>query len=73
MSYNIALKFKNNIAPGSSGFTGAFYKAFWPTLKLSVRDTIKAIFINNELPESLCFGIANIIPKGNKDCRHLSN
>ncbi len=26
-------KTKNNIAPGSLGFTGAFYKAFWSSLK----------------------------------------
>ena len=66
-------KTKNNIAPGSSGFTGAFYKAFWATLKYLVLSTINAIFISNELPESLRFGIINIIPKGTKDPRHLSN
>ena len=66
-------KTKNNIAPGSSSFTGAFYKAFWSTLKTLVFKPINAIFVSNELPSSLHFGIVNIIPKGSKDQRHLSN
>ena len=64
---------KNNIAPGFSGFTGAFYKTFWSSLKYLVHKTINAIYDSNELPESLHFGIVNIIPKGNKDRRHLTN
>ena len=60
-------KTKNNISPGSSGFTGAIYKAFWSSLKYPVHKTINAIYDSNELPEFLCFGIVNIIPKGNKD------
>merc|ERR1712239_63499 len=66
-------KTKNNIAPGSSGFTGAFYKAFWLPLKTIVYRAINAIYDNNMLPESLRFGIVNIIPKGSKDQRHLAN
>ena len=66
-------KTKNNIAPGSSVFTGAFYKVFWSSLKYLVHKTINAIYDSNELPESLCFGIVNIIPKGNKDHKHLTN
>ena len=64
---------KNNIAPGSSGFTGAFYKAFWSSLKTLVFKTIKATFVSNHLPSSLCLGIVNIIPKGVKDQRQLTN
>ena len=66
-------KTRNNIGPGSSGFTGAFYKAFWSSLKYLVHKTINAIFVSNEIPESLHFRIVNIIPKGNKDHRHLTN
>ena len=66
-------KTKNNIAPGSSGFTGAFYKAFWPVLKYIVHKTINAIYSNDKIPDSLRFGIINIIPKEQKDQRHLSN
>ena len=64
---------KNNIGPGSSGFTGAFYKAFWPEIKYIVHKTINFIHHDNELPDSLRFGIVNKIPKGQKDQRHLSN
>ena len=66
-------KTRNNIAPGSSGFSGAFYKAFWPELKHTVHLAINSIYYDNELPESLRFGIVHIIPKGQKDQRHLSN
>ena len=66
-------KNKNNIAPSSSGFSGAFYKAFWPKLKYIVHKTINFIHHDNELPDSLRFGIVNKIPKGQKDQRHLSN
>ena len=61
----------NNIAPGSSGFTGVFYKVFWPTFKTF--KTINAIFVSNQLLSSLRFGIVKIIPKGSKDQRHLTN
>ena len=66
-------KKQKNIAPGSSGLTGAFYKAFWSTLKTLVFKTIYAIFVSNQLPTSLCFGILTIILKGIKDQRHLTN
>ena len=66
-------KNKNNIAPGSLGFSGAFYKAFWPELKYIVHITINSIYYDNELPDSFHFGIEHIIPKGQKYQRHLSN
>ena len=66
-------KTKNNIAPGSSGFLGAFYKAFWPELKCIVRKKINSIYYDNELLDSLRLGILHIIPKGKKDQRHFSN
>ena len=56
-------KTKNNIATGSSGFSGAFYKAFWPELKHIVYQTINSIYHDNELPDSLRFGKIYIIPK----------
>ena len=59
-------KNKNNIAPSSSGFSGAFYKAFWPEFKYIVHKTINSIYHDNELPDSLRFGIVHIIPKGQK-------
>ncbi len=74
MRLNFVLqKTKYNIAPGSSGFTGAFYKTFWNTLKTLVYKTINAIYDSNMLSESIRFGIENIIPKGSKDQRLLTN
>ena len=70
---NCLKKTKNNIAPGSSGFTGAFYKAFWSTLKYVVHSTINAIFQSNQLPDFLLFGIVHIFPKGLKDQQLLAN
>merc|ERR1712082_527149 len=58
---------------GSSGFTGALYKTFWSPLKIIVYKIINEIYKNNMLPESLRFGIVNIIPKGSKDQRLLAN
>ena len=46
-------KTRNNIASGTSGFSGAFYKAFWPELKHTVHLAINSIYYDNELPESL--------------------
>ena len=69
---NFVLK-KQRIIPGSSGFTEAFYKAFWPALKYIVHETINAIYDDDELPDSLCFDIVKIIPKEQKDQRQLSN
>ena len=66
-------KDKKNIAPGPPGFTGTFYKAFWSVLKHIVHKTINSIYDDNELTDSLQFGIVNIILKGQKDQRHLSN
>ena len=37
-------KTKSNIDPGSSGFTDAFYKAFWSSLKNLIFKTINAIY-----------------------------
>ena len=42
-------------------------------MKYIVHKTINSIYDDNELPDSLRFGIVNIIPKGQKDQRHLSN
>merc|ERR1712082_303480 len=45
----------------------------WISLKTLVYKTINAIYDSNILPESLRFGIVDIIPKGDKDRRLLTN
>ncbi len=49
-------KTRNNVAPGSSGFTGAFYKVFWVDLKGLVLLTIHNIFDGSTLPVSQRYG-----------------
>ena len=49
------------------------YKAFCSELTHIVHKTMNSIYHDNELPDSLRFGIVHIIPKGQKDQRHLSN
>ena len=55
---------KNNVAPGSSGFTNEFYKYFWPYLGTLVKkyaDHCKKFEIVQRL------GVLNLLPKGEKD------
>ena len=66
-------KTKNNVAPGTTGFTNEFYKFFWRDLKIFVINSVEYSFENNRLSASKSLGIINIIPKGDKDKRYLSN
>ena len=66
-------KTKNNVAPGSTGFTNEFFKFFWRDLKHFVVKSVKYSFENNKLSASKSLGIISIIPKGDKDKRFLSN
>ena len=42
-------KTKNNVSPGSSGFTNEFYKFFWRDLKFFVINAVDYAFENNRL------------------------
>ena len=42
-------KTKNNVSPGSSGFTNDFYKFFWRDLKQFVVRAVDFAFDNNRL------------------------
>ena len=66
-------KCKNNVAPGSSGFTFDFYKFFWRDLKQFIIRAVDFSFENNRLSVSQRLGIISIIPKGDKDKRYLKN
>ena len=70
---NYLKKCKNNVAPGSSGFTFDFYKFFWRDLKIFIIKSIDHAFENNRLSVSQSLGIISIIPKGEKDKRFLRN
>ena len=66
-------KCKNNVSPGSSGFKNNFYNFFWRDIKYFVINSIDYAFDNNRLSVSQNLGIINIIPKGDKDNRFLTN
>ena len=66
-------KTRNNVSPGSSGFTNEFYKFFWRDLKIFVLNAVEFAFDNNRLSVTQNLGIISIIPKGDKDKRYLNN
>ena len=66
-------KCKNNVAPGSTGFTNEFFKFFWRDIKYFVINYVDFVFEKNRLAVSQSLGIISIIPKGEKDKRYLTN
>ena len=66
-------KTRNNVSPGSSGFTNEFYKFFWRDLKIFILNAFDFAFDNNRLSVTQNLGIISIIPKGDKDKRYLTN
>ena len=61
------------MAPGSPGFTGAFHKVFWKLLSTLDTKAINKAFEQEFLSILQKLGIVTIIPKGDKDPRHLGN
>ena len=64
---------RNNVAPGSLGFSGAFFKVFWCYIKYVVLGAIHQIFKDKQLPISLRLGIIALVSKGTEDKRYISN
>ena len=64
---------KNNTSPGPSGYTGEFYKFFWPELKTLVFASCKEICSSGKMPSSLKQSVTIMIPKKHKDPRKISN
>ena len=64
---------RNNMAPGTGGFGGGFYKVFWKFHKTIVVGAINEIYENGELPITLRMGIIALIPKGDKDQKFINN
>ncbi|MCP3679804.1 MAG: reverse transcriptase family protein, partial [Gammaproteobacteria bacterium] len=64
---------RNNVAPGSSGYTGNFYKAFWTILKQRIMNAIHKTKEVNCLSASQKIGIVQIIPKADKNLKLLTN
>ena len=64
---------RNNVAPGSSGYTGDFYKLFWRDIKQFFLSSANYSFETGSLSVSQKLGILVLLPKGQKDKRHMKN
>ena len=71
---NYLKRTRNNVSPGSSGFTGEFYKVFWVDLK---QRFINAANYGNSKNKNLSitqrYGVLILLPKGDKDKRLIKN
>ena len=63
----------NNKSPGSDGFTTNFYKFFWKDIKDLVFQSFNHSFESQKLSSFQRMGILNLLPKKDKDLRHLAN
>jgi hypothetical protein len=64
---------KNGKSPGTDGFTPDFYKFFWPDIKNTVFESLSFAYEVEKLSIDQRRGIINLIPKKDKDPRHLKN
>ena len=61
-------------APGITGLTSAFYTTFWTKIRVLVVNATNSILLKTKrLPKRQNIGIINLIPKQNKDQRHIGN
>ena len=66
-------KTKNNVSPGSSGFSNEFFKFFWIDIKLFVMNALNFGYEMGMLSVTQRLGIVTLIPKGDKDKTFLKN
>ena len=64
---------KNNVSPGSSGFSNEFYKFFWIDLKVFITKAINYGYELGMLSVTQRLGIITLIPKGDKEKTLLKN
>ena len=64
---------RNNVSPGSTGFTGDFYKFYYNSLKTRIVDSINYSFKIGSISVANKLGIITLIPKGEKDKNYLKN
>ena len=66
-------KTKNNVSPGSSGFSNEFFKFFWNDLKIFISKAINFGYETGMLSITQRLGIITLIPKGDKDKTLIKN
>ena len=64
---------KNKKSSGSNGFTGEFFKFFFPDIKQRLLNNSNHTFEIKKLSPVLSLGITTLIPKGDKDKSLLKN
>ena len=64
---------KNKKSSGSNGFTGEFFKFFFPDIKQRLLNNINHTFEIGKLSPVQSLGITTLIPKGDKDKALLKN
>ena len=57
---------KNNVAPGSSGYTNEFYKFFWPSLGTLIKKYADYCPKREKMSIVQRLGVLNLLPKGEK-------
>ena len=63
----------NDKAPGITGITPAFYKVFWSQIGDLVTKAINNCLNNNSFPPRQKVGLVTLIPKQDKDPKHITN
>jgi exonuclease III len=70
---NALKELKNGKTPGTDGFPPDYYKFFWKDLGNLVYESIQHALAKGEMSMDQKRGIINLIPKKDKDVRHLKN
>ena len=60
-------------SPGSSGFTGGFFKMFWRNLKIFILNSLNYAFDSGSLSVTQKLGVIILLPKPEKDKQRLGN
>ena len=64
---------RSDASPGSSGFSGGFYKMFWRNLKHFIVNSLNYAYETGNLSVTQKLGIIILLPKPDKDKKFLSN
>lgn len=54
---------KNNKAPGPDGFPAEFYKHFWDTIKVDLKEIVDDFHSGGRGIERLNYGVVTLVPK----------
>ena len=63
----------NNKSPGNDGFSGEFYKAFWPIVGGLVVDSCNESHKKGKLPNSQGLAVTTLLVKKDKNRAFLRN